>query len=189
MKRKKLLVVGSIPDESNLLNYGGATVLMKNYLDYLASQSEYEYRFVQNNRYSNLRTRQRSMWRNYSYFFPAFLWRLFGCDIVMFNFSDHGTIYYFPLLSKIARLAHKKVVLRKFGGSFEFYIKKIGQTQLQRALDAIRMATNNGYPKLQPIHPIFHYSNLVLLPLLSFAEDVHSTGFHPQSGSSVFYPD
>ena len=35
MKRKKLLVVGSIPDESNLLNYGGATVLMKNYLDYL----------------------------------------------------------------------------------------------------------------------------------------------------------
>lgn len=61
MKRKKLLVVGSIPDESNLLNYGGATVLMKNYLDYLASQSEYEYRFVQNNRYSNLRTRQRSM--------------------------------------------------------------------------------------------------------------------------------
>ena len=39
MKRKKLLVVGSIPDESNLLNYGGATVLMKNYLDYLASQS------------------------------------------------------------------------------------------------------------------------------------------------------
>ena len=64
MKRKKLLVVGSIPDESNLLNYGGATVLMKNYLDYLASQSEYEYRFVQNNRYSNLRTRQRSMWRN-----------------------------------------------------------------------------------------------------------------------------
>lgn len=40
MKRKKLLVVGSIPDESNLLNYGGATVLMKNYLDYLASQSE-----------------------------------------------------------------------------------------------------------------------------------------------------
>ena len=57
MKRKKLLVVGSIPDESNLLNYGGATVLMKNYLDYLASQSEYEYRFVQNNRYSNLRTR------------------------------------------------------------------------------------------------------------------------------------
>lgn len=72
MKRKKLLVVGSIPDESNLLNYGGATVLMKNYLDYLASQSEYEYRFVQNNRYSNLRTRQRSMWRNYSYFFSAF---------------------------------------------------------------------------------------------------------------------
>lgn len=65
MKRKKLLVVGSIPDESNLLNYGGATVLMKTYLDYLASQSEYEYRFVQNNRYSNLRTRQRSMWRNY----------------------------------------------------------------------------------------------------------------------------
>ena len=72
MKRKKLLVVGSIPDESNLLNYGGATVLMKNYLDYLASQSEYEYRFVQNNRYSNLRTRQRSMWRNYSYFFIFF---------------------------------------------------------------------------------------------------------------------
>lgn len=72
MKRKKLLVVGSIPDENNLLNYGGATVLMKNYLDYLASQSEYEYRFVQNNRYSNLRTRQRSMWRNYSYFFRHF---------------------------------------------------------------------------------------------------------------------
>lgn len=40
--------------------------------------------------------------------FPGILWRLFGCDIVMFNFSDHGTIYYFPLLSKIARLAHKK---------------------------------------------------------------------------------
>ncbi len=161
MKRKKLLVVGSIPDESNLLNYGGATVLMKNYLDYLASQSEYEYRFVQNNRYSNLRTRQRSMWRNYSYFFPAFLWRLFGCDIVMFNFSDHGTIYYFPLLSKIARLAHKKVVLRKFGGSFEFYIKKIGQTQLQRALDAIRQTdliffeTQQGITHLQQGRCVF----------------------------------
>ena len=78
MKRKKLLVVGSIPDESNLLNYGGATVLMKNYLDYLASQSEYEYRFVQNNRYSNLSTRQRRMWRNNSNFLQALLWRLYG---------------------------------------------------------------------------------------------------------------
>ena len=35
MKRKKLLVVGSIPDESNLLNYGGATVLMKTILTIL----------------------------------------------------------------------------------------------------------------------------------------------------------
>ena len=48
------------------------------------------------------------------------------------------------------------------------------------------MATNNGYPKLQPIHPIFSLLNLVLLPSCHFAEDVHSTGFHPQSGSSVF---
>lgn len=71
MKRKKLLVVGSIPDESNLLNYGGATVLMKNYLDYLASQSEYEYRFVQNNRYSNLRTRQRKYVAQLFILFPG----------------------------------------------------------------------------------------------------------------------
>ena len=140
MRYKNLLVIGSIPNEKYLLNYGGATVLMKNFLDYLALQIEYKYFFVQNNKYSNLRSRKLSIFCNYVYFFSLFLWGLFKSDVVMFNFSDHGTVSYFPLLSKIVRFLRKMVVLRKFGGSFDIYINGINQNRQQKVIDSIKKA-------------------------------------------------
>ena len=157
MEFKKLLIVGSIPDEKNMLNYGGATVLTKNFIDYLASQREYEYSFVQNNKYSNIRTRKPIIWRNYLYFLLMFLFRILRCDVVMFNFSDHGTVSHFPFLCKIAKHLKKKVVLRKFGGSFDIYLKNIKRNQLKKTIDALQKAdviffeTQSGIKHLQQL--------------------------------------
>lgn len=137
MKFKKILIIGAIPDEKNKLRYGGATVLMKNFLDFL-SEKNISFSFVQNNRYSNLKTGKRRMKANSLYFLVHFFYRIRSADIVMFNFSDHGTVYLLPVLVKIVKLLRKKVVLRKFGGSFDIYFNKMGGFQKQCVIAAMK---------------------------------------------------
>ena len=135
----KLLVVGPLPNEKYNCQWGGATVLMKNFRDYLLTEGE-KHRFVQTNKYVNPRTLELRPRENQLHFIAHFAATLPLCDTVMFNFSDHGTVNIFPTLSRMAHIMGKKVVLRKFGGSFEIYLQHVSAEKQHRAIEAIRKA-------------------------------------------------
>ena len=138
-KEKRLLVVGPLPNEKYNCQWGGATVLMKNFRDYLLEKG-IKHRFVQTNKYVNPRTLELRPRTNQLHFITHFAAALPCCDTVVFNFSDHGTVNMFPLLSSMARKMGKKVVLRKFGGSFDIYLKDVSPEKQRRAINAIKEA-------------------------------------------------
>ena len=138
-KKERLLVVGPLPNEKYNCQWGGATVLMKNFRDYLLEKG-IKHRFVQTNKYVNPRTLELRPRVNQLHFITHFAAALPCCDTVMFNFSDHGTVNMFPLLSSMARKMGKKVVLRKFGGSFDIYLKDVSPEKQQHTLNAIKEA-------------------------------------------------
>ena len=140
-RRNKLLIIGPLPCEKYNCQWGGATILMKNFCDFLKSRS-FPFRFVQTNKFVNPHTLLLRPVANRVYFMLNFMIAIASCEVVMFNFSDHGTVTMFPLLSRIAHLLGKKVVLRKFGGSFDIYLRDISQkrkTQVVKALSASDM--------------------------------------------------
>lgn len=137
MERKKLLIVGPLPNDKYNCQWGGATILMKNFYDYIR-EKEVRHRFVQTNKYVNSKTLELRPKANLLHFLLHFAAALPCCDTVMFNFSDHGTVHYFPLLSNFAHRLGKKVVLRKFGGSFDIYLKEVEQAKKQRVVNALK---------------------------------------------------
>lgn len=136
---KRLLVIGPLPCEKYNCQWGGATVLMKNFRDYLLEKG-IGHRFVQTNKYVNPRTLELRPRANQLHFIAHFATALPWCDTVMFNFSDHGTVNMFPLLSRMARAMGKRVVLRKFGGSFDIYLQGVADEKKRRAVNAIKAA-------------------------------------------------
>ena len=135
--KPRLLIVGGLPDEKRKLNYGGATVLMKNFLDYLDSRG-ISYKFVQTNKYSNIKTGLPDRRRNALHFCASFFWNFWTAGIIMFNYSNHSTAGVFPLLCRLSKLMGKKVILRKFGGPFETAWNELtehGKTRLANALN------------------------------------------------------
>lgn len=131
---KKLLIIGALPDYKRNL-YGGATVLMHNFLCYLDAHN-LPYTFVRTNRYrdknGNLRRRI-----NKIVFFVNFLVMLPFHKIVMFNFSDNATVNMYPFLSRISRILRKKTILRKFGGSLAIYMENISEKKRRKTADAL----------------------------------------------------
>lgn len=138
-RKERLLVVGPLPNEKHNCQWGGATVLMKNFREFLV-ENGVRHRFVQTNKYVNPRTLELRPRANQLSFIANFFAVLPWCDTVMFNFSDHGTVYMFPLLSRIARSMGKKVVLRKFGGSFDIYLQGVTDKKKRDVVSAIKSA-------------------------------------------------
>ena len=52
MQHKNLLLIGGLPNKIKKLGYGGATVLMQNFVDFLSERS-IKFKFVQTNKYFN----------------------------------------------------------------------------------------------------------------------------------------
>ena len=138
-KKRSLLIVGPLPNEKYNCQWGGATILMKNFLDYLREKGV-DHRFVQTNKYVNPHTLQLLPLANKIHFIFKFVFSLPFCDSVMFNFSDHGTVNIFPTLSRIAKKMGKKVALRKFGGSFDTYLQNVSKEKMQRVVIALKEA-------------------------------------------------
>ena len=139
MRKDRILVVGPLPNEKYNCQWGGTTVLMKNFREFLMERGV-RHRFVQTNKYVNPRTLELRPRANQLSFIAHFAAALPWCDTVMFNFSDHGTVNMFPTLSRMAHAMGKKVVLRKFGGSFDIYLQQVSAEKQQRAIEAIRGA-------------------------------------------------
>jgi glycosyltransferase involved in cell wall biosynthesis len=138
-KKERLLVVGPLPNEKHNCQWGGATILMKIFRDYL-HEKKVVHKFVQTNKYVDPQTLQLRPRANQLHFIIHFAAALSWCDTVMFNFSDHGTVNMFPTLSRIAEMMGKRVVLRKFGGSFDIYLQKVSEEKKRRVVDAISHA-------------------------------------------------
>lgn len=181
--KARLLIIGSIPDEKHKLRYGGATVLMKNYLDYLRCH-EIPFSFIQNNKFSNLNTGERRVRLNELFFIAMFLIKIWFCKIVMFNFSDSGTTKFFPILSKFAKLIGKKTVLRKFGGSLEVYLSTKDNTvkcktfKALKNADLILLETKAGIDYLKSeigdrANILWFPNNRNLSPLIKDKKDFH----------------
>lgn len=132
----KLLIIGAIPNAKYKLGYGGATVLMQNFLEYL-NKHNISYKFIHTTRFWNSKTGKKRSLLNSAYFFLNFIVNIPFCDIVMFNFSDNGVVKIFPTLVKISKLFRKKIVLRKFGGSLEIFFNECSKKQRNTTLESI----------------------------------------------------
>lgn len=136
-KGTKLLIVGGLPDTLNGYGYGGATVLMQNFVEFL-ERKQVNYRFVQTNRYFDAKKGSSKTLKNLIVFSFSFLLRIGWTDVVMFNFSDRSTVRLFPLLQRLTVLLGKRVVLRKFGGSLDLYLAKFSASKRNRMFVSLR---------------------------------------------------
>ena len=134
---KRLLIVGAVPDFKNNLRFGGATILMQNFIDFL-DEKKIKYKFAQTNKFSNLETGKKRPVLNKIFLLYKFLLYIWVCDTIMFNFSDNGVVYAMPLLLRVAKLLDKKIVLRKFGGSFEIFLEKLPEDRYNKTLENIK---------------------------------------------------
>lgn len=134
----RLLVVGGLPDKTKKFGYGGATVLMQNFTDYL-DERKVDYTFVQTNKYFN-RNGKPAAWKNKLFFLMRFMLSIPFCDTVMFNFSDHATVWQYPFLQKVAKRLRKKIVFRKFGGSLDIYLSNQPEKVKAKTFKAIAAA-------------------------------------------------
>lgn len=134
----KLLVIGGLPDKKRKFGYGGATVLMQNFVDFLDTQDIY-YRFIQTNKFFKNDGSANTI-LNYLYFFVKLIIFLPWCNTVMFNFSDHATVYLYPKLVLLSKFFRKKIVLRKFGGSLGIYLSNKSNTLKTNTYSAINKA-------------------------------------------------
>lgn len=135
LKANRLLVVGGLPDNSRKRGYGGATVLMQNFIDYLRNHS-LPFHFVQTNRFFLTNGRPFGL-ANIAVALLQFAWQLLWCRTVMFNFSDHATCRVLPLAQRLAHLLGRHVVLRKFGGSLDIYLSGLPEHLRRRTLHTL----------------------------------------------------
>lgn len=111
--KNKLLIIGPIPHYGLASTYGGATVLLKDFIDYCES-NQISFSFIQTNYYLGR--------FNYGLNYIRLIFKLFrnilSYDIVIFNFSAKRSLRLVALLVPVLTILNKKVVVRIFGGDF-----------------------------------------------------------------------
>lgn len=137
--RNQLLVIGGLPNRKRGIGYGGAVVLMENFVEYMKSKG-IPFRFIQTDKFYHKGTDRPNRLLDKFYFLPLFLLYLPLCHTVMFNFSDHATVSMYPILAKLSKLLGKKVVFRKFGGSLDLYLSNKPERIRTRTFKAISRA-------------------------------------------------
>lgn len=135
---KRLLIIGGLPKKETRTEYGGATVLMDNFVNYL-TRHNVMFRLINTTKYFRTPGKSAGL-RSKLFFFFQFLCLLPWANLVMFNFSDHATVLFYPLLVRLSKALGKKVVYRKFGGSLDVYLQEYDEQKKTRTFDAIKMA-------------------------------------------------
>ncbi len=154
--KERVLIIGGVPGKTRC-NFGGATILMQNFLSYLDDQV-LPYSFIQTNRFRSKEGEQRRL-LNKIYFFAKFFIVLPFYRVIMFNFSDNATIKMFPFLLTISHCFKKKVVLRKFAGTLEFVLNNVSAERRKKVLtslgltDLIFLETKSAIKYLNKVEP------------------------------------
>lgn len=137
MHNKKLLIIGGIPIKEKNIGYGGATVLMQNFIDYLNTH-DVQYKYIQTNRFRGYKYSFVRPLFNKLYFILSFIVNIWSANVVMINFSNHSTVNNFPILAFTLKMLKKKVALRKFGGSMDGYLLNVSRYKIRFMIKAMK---------------------------------------------------
>lgn len=119
MFKSKILVIGSSPHKGVSKTYGGTTVLMQNFLNFLDINQFKEFKFIQSNKF-NFKGAQ---FFNTIYLLSKTIVILPFCSKVMFNAASNGAFIIAPLIFFYSKLFGKKFIFRMFGGNLIDLIK------------------------------------------------------------------
>ena len=145
MYRNKLLITGAVPFLPRPRSLGGVTVLMNDWLTF-CRRNQIPYIHIASNRFGG----PLAPLLNTLYVFQKYCLYLFFCDTVMFNVTRNGIFRMYPLLAPIAKLFHKKIVLRIFGGNLSTLFDQesaFGKKQVEKTMqytDLILAETNEN---------------------------------------------
>lgn len=121
MTRKSILIIGAVPHDAVPKTYGGTTVLMTNFINFLKLR-EIPFELIQANYYLG----RFSAICNLVYICFNFLRKLKHFEIVMVNVSSRGLFFIAPLIYYLSIIVKKKYIFRMFGGDFIQLYNKSG---------------------------------------------------------------
>ena len=113
MRRKKILLLGSLPNENEPASFGGATVLFKSLKEYF-DRKNINYKLILLTKYG-----RSSTIANYCNVLFSLLANVFNSSIIFINVSGRGFYVLVPILLTISKIFKKKVVVRLFGSNFK----------------------------------------------------------------------
>lgn len=137
MSKFKFLIVGPLPDYKNHLQFGGATVLMSNFISFLKKRN-IKFGLAQTNRYSDVSRGCNNKKKSNIWFLISFFSQFLFYRTIIFNFSDSGVVRQYPVLAKISKLFGKTVVLHKFGGALDKCFAEISSSQKRKTIKALQ---------------------------------------------------
>jgi glycosyltransferase involved in cell wall biosynthesis len=111
MSRYGLLIYGSVPVERKPQTYGGTTVLMQNFIEFL-DEEKINYKLIKLNRFNF----KGSFILNFINMIIMMVFYTPFSSKVMFNAASNGTFYIAPLVYFYSKFFGKKFIFRKFGG-------------------------------------------------------------------------
>lgn len=148
MRNSSFLIVGPLPS-LKFRNFGGTTILMQNFKDYL-DYHHVGYVFFNTVLFCNPKLKVINPLLNFLHLVISFIPKLIRCKVVFFNFSNRGFINILPGLVFLSAFFKKKIVLRKFAGSMELFWEELPNKKRQKliemclASDLIFMETKSG---------------------------------------------
>jgi glycosyltransferase involved in cell wall biosynthesis len=116
MFNNRFIIIGPLPIRNRPESFGGATVLMQSFIDWL----DFGFIFVQTNRYSG----SFSGLLNFLKILMSLILNSRFYDVVMLNVSTRGFFSLVPLLIIWSKIFSKKILLRKFGGDLHYVYAK-----------------------------------------------------------------
>jgi glycosyltransferase involved in cell wall biosynthesis len=113
MCSKKLLIIGSLPHDNKSETYGGTTVLMQNFLDYLKLNELDNFTFIKANKFYF----PGSQLFNIIYLAVNVIFRIPFYDCIVMNAASNGAFLISPSIYIFSKIFRKKFIFRMFGGN------------------------------------------------------------------------
>ena len=137
MSRYGLLIYGSVPVEGKPQTFGGTTVLMQNFIEFLY-EDKINYKLIKLNRFNF----KGAFILNFIYMIIMMVFYTPFSSKVMFNAASNGAFYIAPLVFFYSKVFGKKFIFRKFGGGLielintknKFIVKLFFQTIIKSDL-------------------------------------------------------
>ena len=108
MFNKKTLIIGSFPHLNKPQTFGGTTVLMQNFAEYLKS-----FKIITANKFSF----KGAFVLNFIYLFFKLFFKIPFYNKIMINAASNGAFLISPIIFLLSKVFRKKFIFRMFGGN------------------------------------------------------------------------